>query len=125
MIERFYDPDRGQILFEGRDVRSFGRNEHRAKIGFVEQHCPLLYGTLRENLVYAAPDADEQTLSTALDLANLEEVVARLPFGLDTDVGEHGMLLSGGERQRVAIARSLLLARACCCWTNQPRISTR
>ena len=108
LIERFYDPDRGQIVFEGRDVRSFGRNEHRAKIGFVEQHCPLLYGTLRENLLYAAPDADEQALSTALGLANLEEVVARLPFGLDTDVGEHGILLSGGERQRVAIARSLL-----------------
>ena len=108
LIERFYDPDRGQILFEGRDVRSFGRNEHRAEIGFVEQHCPLLYGTLRENLVYAAPDADEEALWTALSLANLEEVVARLPFGLDTDVGEHGMLLSGGERQRVAIARSLL-----------------
>ncbi|MBW3610639.1 MAG: ABC transporter ATP-binding protein/permease [Actinobacteria bacterium] len=108
LIERFYDPDRGQILFEGRDVRSLTRQEHRARIGFVEQHCPLLYGTLRENLVYAAPNADDQAVSTALGLANLEEVVARLPFGLDTDVGEHGMLLSGGERQRVAIARSLL-----------------
>ncbi len=108
LVERFYDPDRGQVLFEGRDVSLLARQEYRARIGLVEQHCPLLYGTLRENLVYAAPDADEQSLRTALGLANLVEVVARLPFGLDTDVGEHGMLLSGGERQRVAIARSLL-----------------
>ncbi|HEV2069121.1 MAG TPA: ABC transporter ATP-binding protein [Acidimicrobiales bacterium] len=108
LVERFYDPDRGQVLFEGRDVRSLGRQEHRARIGLVEQQCPVLYGTLRDNLVYAAPDADEQALWTALEMANLKEVVARLPSGLETDVGEHGMLLSGGERQRVAIARSLL-----------------
>lgn len=108
LIERFYDPDRGQILFGGHDVASLGRREHRARIGFVEQHCPLLYGTLRANVMYAAPEADEDSLRTALRLANLDTLVARLPRGLDTDVGEHGMLLSGGERQRVAIARSLL-----------------
>ncbi|MDP9386657.1 MAG: ABC transporter ATP-binding protein/permease [Actinomycetota bacterium] len=108
LIERFYDPDRGQVLFAGRDVRSLDRQEHRARVGFVEQDCPVLHGTLRDNLAYAAPDADDDALRTAIQLANLDEVVARLPRGLETDVGEHGIMLSGGERQRVAVARSLL-----------------
>lgn len=108
LVERFYDPDQGQVLFEGSDVRSLDRSQHRARIGLVEQHCPVLHGTLRENLLYAAPDADDEAVEEALHLTNLEKVVARLQRGLDSDVGEHGMLLSGGERQRVAIARSLL-----------------
>jgi len=108
LAERFYDPDRGQILFEGNDIRSLARAEHRARIGFVEQTAPLLHGTLRENLTYAAPDAGEAELRRAIELANLAELVARLPQGFDTDVGEHGAALSGGERQRVAIARALL-----------------
>ena len=108
LIERFYDPDQGQVLFEGSDVRSLERSAHRARIGLVEQHCPVLHGTLRDNLVYAAPDADDEAIAEVLALANLETLVARLPQGIDSEVGEHGMLLSGGERQRVAIARSLL-----------------
>jgi ABC-type multidrug transport system fused ATPase/permease subunit len=108
LAERFYDPDYGEILFCGRDVRSIRADEYRARIGLVEQHCPVLYGTLRENLLYVAPDADEHELQRAIELANLGELVSRLPHGLNTDVGEHGMVLSGGERQRVAIARSLL-----------------
>ncbi len=108
LAERFYDPDRGQILFEGNDVRSLSRTEHRARLGLVEQHSPVLYGTLRENITYSAPEAAEDEIKRAVRLANLTELVSRLPQGLATDVGEHGMMLSGGERQRVAIARSLL-----------------
>jgi ABC-type multidrug transport system fused ATPase/permease subunit len=108
LAERFYDPDRGQIRFCGADVGTMSRKHYRARIGLVEQHCPVLYGTLRENLIYTAPDADEDDIRRAIELANLTELVARLPQGLDTDVGEHGMKLSGGERQRIAIARSLL-----------------
>jgi ABC-type multidrug transport system fused ATPase/permease subunit len=108
LVERFYDPDRGQVLFFGRDTRTINRQEYRAALGLVEQHAPVLYGTLRENLTYTAPDADEGEIARVVELANLTELVSRLPRGLDTDVGEHGMLLSGGERQRVAIARSLL-----------------
>jgi ABC-type multidrug transport system fused ATPase/permease subunit len=108
LAERFYDPDRGQILLHGHDVRATSRGEHRARIGLVEQHCPILYGTLRDNLTYIAPDAADDDIQRAIELANLGELVARLPDGLDTEVGEHGMMLSGGERQRLAIARSLL-----------------
>lgn len=108
LAERFYEPDRGQILFEGNNIRSLPRAGYRARIGLVEQTAPLLHGTLRENLTYAAPNADETEVRRAIELANLTDLVAQLPQGLDTDVGEHGAALSGGERQRVAIARALL-----------------
>jgi ABC-type multidrug transport system fused ATPase/permease subunit len=108
LTERFYDPDHGQILFEGRDVRELTRDQCRARIGLVEQHSPVLYGTLRENITYSGPDAGEDEIQRAVELASLTELVSRLPHGLETEVGEHGALLSGGERQRVAIARSLL-----------------
>ncbi|GAA2066023.1 ABC transporter ATP-binding protein [Streptomyces albiaxialis] len=108
LAERFYDPDSGAVLFGGQDVRGLARDAHRARIGFVEQHSPVLHGTLRENLLYAAPEADERELRRAVELAQLGEVVSRLPRGLETHTGEQGAALSGGERQRVAIARALL-----------------
>jgi ABC-type multidrug transport system fused ATPase/permease subunit len=108
LTERFYDPDRGQILFCGSDVRAIDRWEYRSRIGLIEQHVPVLYGTLRDNLTYTRPDADEHEIERVVDLANLRSVISRLPRGLSSDVGEHGMMLSGGERQRVVIARSLL-----------------
>jgi ABC-type multidrug transport system fused ATPase/permease subunit len=108
LTERFYDPDRGQILFCGSDVRAIDRWEYRSRIGLVEQHVPVLYGTLRDNLTYARPDAGDHEIERVVELANLTSVISRLPRGLNSDVGEHGMLLSGGERQRVVIARSLL-----------------
>ncbi|MDQ0752935.1 ABC-type multidrug transport system fused ATPase/permease subunit [Streptomyces africanus] len=108
LIERFYDPDHGRILFDGRDIRALGRADHRGRVGLVEQHSPVLYGTLRENLTYAVPDAGPDELDRVVELAHLTDLVDRLPRGLDTAAGEHGMALSGGERQRIAIARALL-----------------
>lgn len=108
LTERFYDPDHGQVMFCGTDVRAINLVDHRARIGLVEQHAPVLYGTLRDNLTYAAPDANEDEIHRAIELANLTELISQLPRGLDTEVGEHGTALSGGERQRLAIARSLL-----------------
>ncbi|WP_258053018.1 ABC transporter ATP-binding protein [Streptomyces sp. Ru73] len=108
LTERFYDPDAGRILYEGQDIRTIGQAAHRARIGLVEQHAPVLHGTLRENLLYAAPDAGPDELDRAIELAHLDELVSRLPRGLHTETGEHGMALSGGERQRIALARSLL-----------------
>ncbi|WP_232840481.1 ABC transporter ATP-binding protein [Streptomyces sp. Go-475] len=108
LVERFYDPDRGRIEFDGRDVRAVGRAAHRARVGLVEQQAPVLYGTLRENLTYAVPDAPPEEVERVVGMVHLTDLVARLPQGLDTDAGEHGTALSGGERQRIAIARSLL-----------------
>jgi ABC-type multidrug transport system fused ATPase/permease subunit len=108
LIERFYDPEHGRILFDGRDIRALGRADHRGRVGLVEQHSPVLYGTLRENLTYAVPDAEQDELDRVVELAHLTDLVDRLPRGLDTAAGEHGMALSGGERQRIAIARALL-----------------
>jgi ABC-type multidrug transport system fused ATPase/permease subunit len=108
LVERFYEPDRGRIEFDGRDVRAVARSAHRARVGLVEQQAPVLYGTLRENLTYAVPDATVEEVERVVGLVHLTDLVARLPHGLDTDAGEHGTALSGGERQRIAIARSLL-----------------
>jgi ABC-type multidrug transport system fused ATPase/permease subunit len=108
LLERFYEPAEGAIAFAGRDLRAWPRAELRAAIAYVEQEAPVLAGTLRANLLYAAPDASEEELRAVLATTRLEAVVATLPDGLDTEVGARGMALSGGERQRIAIARALL-----------------
>ena len=108
LIERFYEPDGGSILFGGQDVSAIPRAEVRARIGLVEQHCPVLQGTVRDNLVYADPEVDDEDIHRAVELARLTELLSGLPRGLDTTVGDHGMTLSGGERQRLAIARALV-----------------
>ncbi|MFC5062934.1 ABC transporter ATP-binding protein [Actinomycetospora atypica] len=108
LIERFYDVTAGAVLVDGVDVRVRPRDELRARLGYVEQDSPALAGTLRENLVLAAPDVPEADQLAVLAAVNLEGLVARSPLGLDTPVGEGGVLLSGGERQRLAIARTLL-----------------
>jgi ABC-type multidrug transport system fused ATPase/permease subunit len=109
LVERFYEPHAGAILLDGRDLhRDITAHEARGRIGLVEQDSPVLYGTLRENLCYANPDASDADLRRVVALASLSDLVSRLPAGLDTQVGEHGVLLSGGERQRIAIARALL-----------------
>ncbi|WP_229076006.1 ABC transporter ATP-binding protein [Actinoplanes sp. DH11] len=109
LAERFYEPDSGSVLLHGRDVRFVPYARHRAAVGLVEQDCPLLAGTLRENLLYGAgPSVTEHELHRVLTMTGLNAVVAALPAGLDTSVGERGRQLSGGQRQRVAIARCLL-----------------
>ncbi|MEX5299631.1 ABC transporter ATP-binding protein [Kocuria sp. CPCC 205292] len=108
LVERFYDPVAGSIRLGGTDVRAVSRAELRARIGFVEQNAPVLAGSLRENLVLAAPEADEESCWAVLDAVNLRERVRSHPEGLDATVGDDGAGLSGGERQRLAIARALL-----------------
>jgi ABC-type multidrug transport system fused ATPase/permease subunit len=108
LAERFYEPDAGLILASGVDVRRIDRATHRGYIGLVEQHAPVMHGTLRENVTYADPDATDDRIAAAIELANLTELIDRLPDGLDSHVGDHGMTLSGGERQRIALARALL-----------------
>ncbi|MER7394611.1 ABC transporter ATP-binding protein [Streptomyces sp. NPDC000151] len=109
LIARFYDPDRGTIFLDGQDTNStLTRAGCRARIGLVEQDAPVLHGTLRDNLSYGVPQATDAELLRVIEMTNLDELVRRLPAGLDTPVGDRGALLSGGERQRVAIARALL-----------------
>ncbi|MFF0432573.1 ABC transporter ATP-binding protein [Streptomyces sp. NPDC004327] len=108
LVERFYETTGGRVLVDGRDVREWPLDELRAAIGYVEQDAPVLSGTLRENLTFAAPGASEEEIGQVLVRARLDALVERLPDGLETVVGHRGSKLSGGERQRVAIARALL-----------------
>lgn len=108
LIERFYEPEQGQILVDGRDVRDWPLYDLRSAIGYVEQDAPVLAGTLRDNLRFAAPDASDEEIAEVVALTRLDGLVVRLPDGLDTVVGHRGNTLSGGERQRIAIARALL-----------------
>ena len=108
LLERFYDPTEGAIAFAGRDVRAWPRADLRDAIAYVEQEAPVLAGTLRANLLYARPEASEAELREVIATTRLEEMLSRLPDGLDTEIGARGTTLSGGERQRVAIGRALL-----------------
>jgi ATP-binding cassette subfamily C protein len=108
LIERFHEATGGRILVDGKDVRDWSLSELRSAIGYVEQDAPVLAGTLRENLVFAAPGATDDDIRDVLARTKLDTLVERLPHGLDTPVGHRGSKLSGGERQRVAIARALL-----------------
>ncbi|MFB1045530.1 ABC transporter ATP-binding protein [Streptomyces chrestomyceticus] len=108
LIERFYEPDTGRVLLDGRDVRQWPLGELRAAIGYVEQDTPVLAGTLRDNLTLGANGVTDEQVARVLRLARLDTMTDRLPHGLDTQVGHRGSRLSGGERQRVAIARALL-----------------
>ncbi len=108
LIERFHEVTGGRILVDGQDVRNWSLPRLRAAIGYVEQDAPVLAGTLRENLVFAAPGASDDDIRDVLARTKLDTLVERLPHGLDTPVGHRGSKLSGGERQRIAIARALL-----------------
>jgi ABC-type multidrug transport system fused ATPase/permease subunit len=108
LLERFYDPQSGTVSVDGRDVRAWPLPELRAAIGHVDQEAEVLAGTLRDNLRLAAPDADDDELDAVVALTRLDDLLERLPDGLDTPVGHRGVTLSGGERQRLAIARALL-----------------
>jgi ABC-type multidrug transport system fused ATPase/permease subunit len=108
LLLRFYEPDRGTITVDGRDIDRWPLPELRAAIGYVEQDAPILAGTLAENLRLAAPGASDEELDATVRMARLEGVLDRLPDGRDSSVGSRGMTLSGGERQRIAIARALL-----------------
>lgn len=108
LLPRFYDPQRGRITLDGVDLREASRASLLGQIGVVSQEPFLFHATLRENIAYGRPGATAAEIEAAARAANLEEVIARLPQGYDTVVGERGLNLSGGERQRVAIARALL-----------------
>ncbi len=108
LIPRFYDINSGSIRIDGVDIRDFTINSLRHNIAMVFQDNFLFSGTIRENILMGNPDATDEELNQAIESAHLQEMIADLPDGLDTLLGERGLTLSGGQRQRVAIARAMI-----------------
>ncbi len=108
LIPRLYDVIEGSVLFDGRDVKTLDLEFLRRNIGIVSQETYLFNGTIRDNLLYAKPDATEEELIEACKRANIYDFIEKQETGLDTIVGNRGLKLSGGEKQRISIARILL-----------------
>jgi ATP-binding cassette subfamily B protein len=110
LVPRIYDVRSGAVRIGGRDVRDVTQQSLRDRIGVVSQEAHMFHDTIRQNLLYAKPAATEDELWSAVDAAQIGELVRSLPDGLDTLVGDRGYRLSGGEKARLAIARLLLKA---------------
>jgi len=108
LLPRFYEVDSGAITIDGLDIRKLTLASLRRKIGIVQQDVFLFAGTIRENIAYGRLDASEAEINEAARRARLETMIADLPAGLDTLIGERGVKLSGGQKQRLAIARIFL-----------------
>jgi len=108
LVPRFYEPDRGRITIDGIPLADMTLASLRSQIGIVGQDVFLFGGTLRENIAYGRLGASEAEILRAAEQAQLAPMIAALPLGLDTVVGERGVMLSGGQKQRVAIARAFL-----------------
>ena len=108
VLMRFWDPQSGRVMLNGKDLRDYTLDDLRSRIALVAQDTYLFNDTLRQNILIANPEASEAEIWQAVHHASLDDLVASLPDGLDSQVGERGMSLSGGQRQRVAIARAFL-----------------
>ncbi|CAE6054783.1 unnamed protein product [Arabidopsis arenosa] len=108
LIERFYDPQTGEVLIDGINLKEFQLKWIRSKIGLVSQEPVLFTASIKDNIAYGKDDATIEEIKAAAELANASKFVDKLPQGLDTMVGEHGTQLSGGQKQRIAVARAIL-----------------
>ena len=112
LIERFYDPHSGNVLFDGKDISTLNINEYRSHIALVSQEPTLYKGTIKENVLLGSatsPDkVSEEEIEEACRSANIWNFINSLPDGINTELGTKGVMLSGGQKQRVAIARALL-----------------
>ncbi|WP_226086842.1 ABC transporter ATP-binding protein [Mesobacillus sp. S13] len=108
LIPRFYDVNRGSITIDGIDIREMTKKSLRSQIGIVQQDVFLFTGTLRENIAYGSLGATHEDIVRAAKQAHLEDFIAALPEGYETQIGERGLKLSGGQKQRIAIARMFL-----------------
>jgi subfamily B ATP-binding cassette protein MsbA len=107
LVARFYEPQSGRILLDGVPYQDITLASLRAQLALVSQNVVLFDDTLKANIAYGAEQVDYARLASAISAAHLDDVVARLPQGVETEIGENGMRLSGGQRQRVAIARAI------------------
>lgn len=103
-----YEPDKGSVLIDGKNLFSYNRNSFRQQVGVVSQETFLLNSTLRNNLLYGKKEATQEELDKAVEAAGLKELIESLENKYETVVGERGLKLSGGQRQRVALARAIL-----------------
>lgn len=108
LIPRFYDATRGNVRIDGKDVKNYGMEELRDKIGMVMQKAVLFQGTIRENLCWGKPDAATEEMNRALEISQAKEFVDAKPKGLEEPVAQGGKNLSGGQRQRLTIARAVI-----------------
>jgi ATP-binding cassette subfamily B (MDR/TAP) protein 1 len=108
LIERFYDPLRGVVKIDGRDIKTYNLRALRRHIGLVSQEPTLFAGTIRENIVYGTETATEAEIENAARSANAHDFISNLKDGYNTWCGERGVQLSGGQKQRIAIARAIL-----------------
>jgi ATP-binding cassette subfamily B protein len=109
LVPRFYDVQTGSVAIDGQDVRTVTLASLRREIGVIAQDPFLFSATVRENIAFGRPDATDEEVQRAAELAQAHEFIVALPDGYDTVIGERGITLSGGQRQRVAIARALLV----------------
>lgn len=108
LIPRFYDTAKGEVFVDGANVKDYIVSDLRRKIGIVPQKSSLFSGTVRENLTIGNENASEETIKKAIRIAQAEDIIERMPEGLDTFIAEGGRNLSGGQRQRLTIARALV-----------------
>jgi len=109
LLPRFYDPQQGEILIDGTNIRHVTLNSLRRQIGIVPQETILFSGTIAENIAFGQPETSLEAVKEAAQVANAHQFISQLAQGYYTYVGERGMNLSGGQRQRIAIARAVLL----------------
>ena len=110
LLQRFANPQQGQILIDGTDISSVDLISLRQQIGVVPQNVLLLNGTVRKNILFSRSDADETAINAAAVASRAIEFIEVLPDGYDTVIGDQGIKLSGGQKQRLALARALLKA---------------
>ncbi|MGH2878152.1 MAG: ABC transporter ATP-binding protein [Solirubrobacteraceae bacterium] len=108
LAARFYDPTRGRVLVDGHDLREVSSHSLRSQMGIVPQEAFLFSGSVRENIAFGRPGADDEQLRSAAAAVGAEEFISQLPRGYDTEVGERGAQLSAGQRQMIAFARALI-----------------
>lgn len=109
LLMRFADPQQGRVLIDGLDIRDIKLSDLRSQIGLVAQHVLLLNGTVAENIAYAQPDADQNSIERAAKAAHAHEFIQGLPEAYNTVIGDQGIRLSGGQRQRLSLARTLMV----------------